>query len=812
MPVHVPVSRPIAPRYIIVTCDMAASLSDLCLSNLCKTRLPVYSIRKSVRPQLVPERLERLLSRNGSGELPYPIVTQLVAKLSEEGTLSARILSLLLRQSRGRLRSLQLNLTQMTFDEFRRLPPIFGLVDFDCSYVDHVTNALWQNLCPSRSCLHSFAAIGLDNPAFEFKRIVQFVELSSLKLGNTCVAIDDVLLICQNLGESLTTLDLSECAELDFLSILPGIRQTRKLDYLSVRDLPVAKAPVADKGNVLATFREAFDCLSLLTFLDLGWIKDAGTLTGWDVACAIVERRGSGLTHLDVSGLSNLRQILVFVKELGIERNLKYLGALHLDLPYPFDFDKDYVYDCEADCDAAVYLSDDLAAEVKDLKIVGTGFRNVNPFILCQPHYAAFTPRNNAIFRLIGACMIFLDDLPELSVQQERAFSLFLLSKSRALRSSKGRASFSCPLLGYLAVITSIDLPMGADALCKAVLPHLIQLLRDTQPQTAFASAHLCSWVTEALEDEPEARALEQLQVALYFVFCHFVRGNFCEIIPILSALHDGNFLRDVAINQGFAGALIGLLESSLALRHSRQSHSVIEILPYSDLLRDPVISRFIGVRISRLSDDLCHLFDTLDEENVRQAESLINALYFLSFQKSNCSLLLKPAVLSLIWKSLNYFDANDGIQCFAAELFASLTFKSSTPFSGASKDYGDAEIFWQRIAEHCEHLKPQKVHDGAIERGRGRHSYCEKYSLQMSLSFLEQKDRATSQIVFALWSAARCLSYVRHILHYPVVVTKKNTKRLLCLVKADACHRNAIMNELVEYIRAELARGFEFI
>ena len=184
--------------------------------------------------------------------------------------------------------------------------------------------------------MRSFAAIGLDNPAFEFKRIVQFVELSSLKLSNTCVAVDDVLLICQMLGESLTTLDVSECAKLNFLSILPGIRQTQKLDYLSVRDLPVAKASVlsvVDKGKVLFTFREAFDCLSLLTFLDLGWIKDAGTLIGWDVAHAIVERRGSGLTHLDVSGLSNLRQILLFVKDLGIERNLKYLYALHLDLP-----------------------------------------------------------------------------------------------------------------------------------------------------------------------------------------------------------------------------------------------------------------------------------------------------------------------------------------------------------------------------------------------------------------------------------------------------------------------------------------------
>ena len=128
--------------------NMADSLGDLCISNLCKTRLPVYSIRTSFRPELVPERLERVLSRKGSDELPYVIATQLVDKLSEEGTLSARILSFLLSQSERRLGSLQLHLTQMTFDEFRRLPPISGLVDFDCSYVDHVTNALWEKFEP----------------------------------------------------------------------------------------------------------------------------------------------------------------------------------------------------------------------------------------------------------------------------------------------------------------------------------------------------------------------------------------------------------------------------------------------------------------------------------------------------------------------------------------------------------------------------------------------------------------------------------------------------------------------------------------
>ena len=73
----------------------------------------------------------------------------------------------------------------------------------NCTNVYHVTDALWEKLTPSRTSLRSFEAIGLNNPAFQFERIAEFSNISSLNLSNTCVSVDDVI---RTLAESLTML------------------------------------------------------------------------------------------------------------------------------------------------------------------------------------------------------------------------------------------------------------------------------------------------------------------------------------------------------------------------------------------------------------------------------------------------------------------------------------------------------------------------------------------------------------------------------------------------------------------------------
>ena len=147
-------------------------------------------------------------------------VNQLIERLSEKGALTVHMLKLLLRQSRGSLGFLKLNLTQLTFDDFLRLP---HLVDFDCTNVDHVTNALWEKLTPSRTSLRSLAAIGLNNLEFQFERIAEFSNLSSLNLSNTCVSVNDVIVICRTLAKPLTMLNVSEGSRLNLLAILPAI-------------------------------------------------------------------------------------------------------------------------------------------------------------------------------------------------------------------------------------------------------------------------------------------------------------------------------------------------------------------------------------------------------------------------------------------------------------------------------------------------------------------------------------------------------------------------------------------------------------
>ena len=129
----------------------------------------------------------------------------------------------------------------------------------------------------------------------------------------------------------MTTLNVSECSIPNLIALHLDILFARNLNHLGYHDLPVAEDVTdSNKESLLSTFKVAFNCFLSLNFLDVGWIKDAQTVTGWDIACAILKCLRSGMTHLNVSGLTSLCKNFCFVKDLGIERSLQYLGAFHI--------------------------------------------------------------------------------------------------------------------------------------------------------------------------------------------------------------------------------------------------------------------------------------------------------------------------------------------------------------------------------------------------------------------------------------------------------------------------------------------------
>ena len=253
-----------------------------------------------------------------------------------------------------------------------------------------------------------------------------------------------------------------------------------------------------------------------MKFLDVGWIKDAGAVTGWDIACVILECRGSGLTHMDVSGLASLRETLRFVKDLGIERSLQYLGALHTNLRYHYKGNDDHR--------PSPFLSNDLVADVDDLQVVATGFQNVNAFVLCQSHYLAPTPRNDAILKLIADCLIAKD--PYATEEEAGVLSSFFLRKCRAARRSKWDSS---PLrsIGRLAKL--------AASLCEKDAVHYDrEFNRDFYSicheliliASSFSSVSSAVELTEIIgyhyvNSDYADVDMEQRQLLLIIAFCH---------------------------------------------------------------------------------------------------------------------------------------------------------------------------------------------------------------------------------------------------------------------------------------------------
>ena len=265
---------------------------------------------------------------------------------------------------------------------------------------------------------------------------------------------------------------------------------------------------------------------------------------------------------------------------------------------------------------------------------------------------------------------------------------------------------------------------------------------------------------------------------------------------------------RDVVINQGLAAALIDLLESSLASSKSRPKAEAIVKIFESHLLKYADISIYVAQQIDRCSDDLCSLYNTLDGNNARHAKTLLLVFYRLSVQKSNRSLLEKPAVFSFIWKSLNVSDSDDNIQCVAAELFASLTFESSKPFFGATTNYHDglsAEMFWQRISANCEKVPPPTTYDWYFSThhffyyltgGRRNSSLRNKYTIEMIVSCLEN-DCSILQLVYTLSTLTSFLLAKDMYIKSEIARIAKR----LCSLEKDPRITNGYTKNLIENI-----------
>ena len=583
----------------------------------------------------------------------------------------------------------------------------------------------------------------------------------------------------------------------------------------------------SDKENVLSTFKDAFKCLSSLKFLDVGWIKDAGTVTGWNVACALLECLGSRLTHVDVAGLTSLPKTLRFVKDLGIERSLQYLGVLHRNLRYPHDYaDGD---DDDGD-DDSISLSSDLEAEIDDLKILPTGHIGVVGYLTFQSHYISPTPRNHAILKLLYGRLLIdpLGNHRPTTKEEAHIVSSFALRRCRADRRWNGEASYSYPLLGKLACF-SLDACKRHRESVLALLNEVIVRIVSAPPSMVFAKSVLheayfvrCSCVVD----------LEQLHLLLVIAFCHcsntnsyYVKTFFDIMLDILFDLNDGGFLRDVAISRGFAQAMVDVLQSSLASSQSRLlSENIVWFLSnWHFAMEDAEISMLLTRRIDPFSDVLCSLYDTLDENNVREAECLLDTFYMLSIQKSNRSLFDKPSVLSFMWRSLNYpYSTNriqrNRIQRVAAELFASITLELSTPFFGTTTTSFDnglsAEKFWQRIAENCEYFPPPmtdydsccftKQHSGYYFMSSGD-DFCWMYTLEMVLSCLEN-DLSTLPSPVFVYALSTLKSYV---IAEEVMKSEENKSRIakiLGSLESNARERSKFTRKLIEAMRPHVS------
>ena len=464
-------------------------------------------------------------------------------------------------------------------------------------------------------------------------------------------------------------------------------------------------------------------------------------------------------------------------------------------------------------------------AEVNDLKIVATGFDTFDEFVAFQSHYISPTPRNHAILKVIGGRLLqYTENLgnhSSWSMTNEEAdvLSSFVLRRCRADRRWKGDTSYSYPILGYLAFFTVVACSMDGwnRENVLALLHEIIVRAVFSPPSIKFAAnvLNVASSVqdTEGLE---YAVDLEQIQLLLVMAFCHLKCSNTDSDIKefsccLLYELRLRDALRDAAINQGFVQALFDVLESSLASSQSPLlSEKIVDVLmPFS--AKDAEISISFSKQVDRFSDILRSLYDTLNEENVRKAERLLNILCLLSISRSDRSFLEKPSVLSLIWKSLNLSYSK--IQRYAADLFASLALKSSTPFFGTTTSFDDglsAEKFWQRIAENCENVPPPTTYEsycftkhsdyylgiaGAVGDSRMMHT------LRMVLSCLEN-DLSTLQSPVLVYALSILTSYVLSEKVTKSEDVQSRIAKILRSLKNDAREKNVFIGKLIETIQ----------
>eukprot|EP00118_Oscarella_pearsei_P014717 m.128262 g.128262 ORF g.128262 m.128262 type:complete len:809 (+) comp37947_c0_seq1:62-2488(+) len=715
------------------------TLRDLTLALLCKTRPPAFSTSLKAPYQLVPDLLECLLAGRNEADpriLPYVIVNQIVELLHEKGTLNEYILRLLLHQSRGHLTTLRLHLTQLTFDEFLNLPPITGLVEFDCTNIESVTDQLSEKLKSSRSTLRSFSAVGLENASLNFRRLAEFSSLSTLNVSSTLISVDDVNFVCTNLNESLTFLDVSECTHVDFYSILPGLDKTPNLKHLSVHSISIMNSLAkSDTTEIVSTFKSTFARLSSLTFLDVAFIRSIAGLSAWEVARSIITERRRGLTHLDISGLCPLRDTLDFIRT--VEHDLQYVGALHFNIEEENNDDEEGETRTvlASDNELSNYLDDRAVDEADEMK-VGTGFGDTDSFVLFQPHYVAPTREYDEVLRLLaGQQAGYEEDIGnhwQASNREMDVLTSFVLQKCRALRRRRcSMATVSCLL--DLVYFTSTVCILSSDV-DESHVTRLFALLYELvlKAFTSPSSVNLLVTVHEVcqmihLGEIDVSEELKDLMVSLAFGYMKegAASNSLCFLLrEVLSK----TLLNRIATDRGLVSALIDMVDTSLEYR--RHCEAAVRVFNNSPLLSHVETSLFVTQHFIPILDQLCSMYEAIVNSNARQAESLLDTFYLLSIQKRNRVILRRTSVFQLIWRCLNFSQIDDLLYVFAGDLFVSLTCECSE-----SLDYGrglSSEAFWDRICKYFSHKFGSEDSHSLIyiNRQKFRHTYSVEVAL----------------------------------------------------------------------------------
>lgn len=320
------------------------SLLTVCLQTLCRgevvaTRSVRMDADTSGSLQLVckPCLLETLLdAASPAVSLPKSLADRIIQMLADCGTLTARMLTLLLSPSVARISSLPLGqLTDLADCKFSNLPPLTGMkrinlmyvsTQFDSSLIDYFISSADSLQCLTVSHVESFFNV---ETIFEFRNL-QHLDLSACTV--TSEALNTVLssILClRSLG--LAKLDVS------LYSILHGLRHLVHLQLLDLHRLRILPIPDGEdralsSDSVIGCVSDTFRNLVGIRHLDISEMDygSEGNVIDPNEFMSNVLSHLRNLEWLDVSetpGLT-LTWILSELEQFGHLEKLQFLSFL----------------------------------------------------------------------------------------------------------------------------------------------------------------------------------------------------------------------------------------------------------------------------------------------------------------------------------------------------------------------------------------------------------------------------------------------------------------------------------------------------